>query len=201
MVESGRITRSTEEWLISRSCHRATFSSAAPALARTRRASPVMFSELTGLRLWGMALEPFCPSANGSSASPISVRCRARISTAIFSSEAAMMASVAMNSAWRSRCTIWLETGAGSSPRRWHASSSTSGSMWAKVPTAPEIFPTRTTSRARRMRSRFRPASAYQRAALSPKVMGSAWMPWLRPTHSVDLWARASVRRAARRAL
>ena len=157
------------------------------------------FSDPTGLRLWGMALLPFCPSANGSSASPISVRCSERISTATFSSEAATMARVVMSSAWRSRWTIWLDTGAGSSPRRWHASSSTSGSMWAKVPTAPEIFPTRTVSRARRNRSRLRPASAYQSAALRPNVMGSAWMPWLRPTQRVCRWVRASARTAARK--
>src|SRR3990172_9369010 len=79
MVESGRMTRSTEEWLISRSCHSATFSRAARALVRTSRARPLTFSLPTGLRLCGMELEPFWPSANGSSASRISVRWRDRI--------------------------------------------------------------------------------------------------------------------------
>src|SRR3989442_1484833 len=72
IVESGRMTRSTEEWLISRSCHRATFSRAASALVRTRRARPQMRSASSGLRLCGMALEPFCPSPKGSWASRIS---------------------------------------------------------------------------------------------------------------------------------
>ncbi len=35
MVESGRMTRSAEEWEMSRSCQRATFSKAVWALART----------------------------------------------------------------------------------------------------------------------------------------------------------------------
>ena len=65
---------------MSRSCQSATFSRAARALVRTSRASPHTCSHETGLRLWGMALEPFCPSVNGSSASRISVRCSERIS-------------------------------------------------------------------------------------------------------------------------
>ena len=85
-----------------------------------------------------------------------------------------MMARVAQNSAWRSRWTIWVDTGAASRPRRRQTSSSTSGSIWAKVPTAPEIFPTPTASLARRNRSRFLPASVNQRAGLSPNTMGSA---------------------------
>ena len=108
------------------------------------------------------------------------------------------MARVVENSACRSRWTIWLEIGAASSPRRRQASSSTSGSTWAKVPTAPESLPTRTVSRARRRRSRLRPASAYQRAALRPKTMGSAWMPWVRPTQRVSRCRSASAASAPR---
>ncbi len=59
IVASGPMTRSTEEWLISRSCQRATFSMAARAYPRMSRASPERFSDRTGLRLWGMAEEPF----------------------------------------------------------------------------------------------------------------------------------------------
>jgi hypothetical protein len=74
MVESGRITRSALECEMSRSCHRGTFSTAAVALPRSTRASPQMRSVRTGLRLCGMALDPFCPSRNGSSTSLTSVR-------------------------------------------------------------------------------------------------------------------------------
>src|SRR6266705_1237355 len=52
----GDLARAPEEWLISRSCHRATFSRAASALVRTRRARPQMRSASSGLRLCGMAL-------------------------------------------------------------------------------------------------------------------------------------------------
>ncbi len=135
------MTLSTDEWEMSRSCQRAMSSSAAWALARTTRASPQICSEVTGLRLWGMADDPFCPEANGSSASRTSVRWRWRTSSAIFSIDAAMIARVERNSACLSRWITWVEMGAGLSPSFSHTLSSTSGSRWAKVPTAPEIFP------------------------------------------------------------
>ena len=46
---------------MSRSCHSATFSIAAIALARTRRARPTICSQPIGLRLCGIADEPFWP--------------------------------------------------------------------------------------------------------------------------------------------
>ncbi len=51
------------------------------------RASPVTFSDSTGLRLCGIAEEPFWPSEKNSSASSTSVRCRWRISVASRSTE------------------------------------------------------------------------------------------------------------------
>ena len=53
------------------------------------RASPTRFSDSTGLRLCGMAEEPFCPAEKYSSASRTSVRCRWRISVASRSIEEA----------------------------------------------------------------------------------------------------------------
>ena len=49
------------------------------------------------------------------------------------------------------------------------------------MPTAPEILPTLTMSRARSTRSRSRCSSAYQSASLTPSVIGSACTPWVRP--------------------
>ena len=71
-----------------------TIWNAASMFERTSRARPQICSQLTGLRLCGMAELPRCPAANGSSASRTSVRCRWRISSAIFSSVAAIRASV-----------------------------------------------------------------------------------------------------------
>src|ERR1051326_6890835 len=65
IVASGAITRSTDEWLMSRSCQSATSSIAAMAYARMRRERPATFSERIGLRLCGIAEEPFCPTVKG----------------------------------------------------------------------------------------------------------------------------------------
>ncbi len=54
------------------------------------RERPVRFSDSTGLRLCGIAEEPFCPSEKNSSASSTSVRCMWRISTAMRSTEEAI---------------------------------------------------------------------------------------------------------------
>ena len=54
---------------MSRSCQSATFSSAGVTMPRTSRARPVRFSVSTGLRLCGIAEEPFWPGEKNSSAS------------------------------------------------------------------------------------------------------------------------------------
>ena len=105
IVLSGMMTRSTDEWLMSRSCQRAMFSMEATQFARTNRAKPQRFSETIGLRLCGMAEEPFWPGVNGSSASSTSVRCRCRTSVANFSMLLASNAKAVRYAACRSRCT------------------------------------------------------------------------------------------------
>ena len=59
------------------------------------------------------------------------------------------------------------------------------------MPTAPEIFPTLTTSRARSSRVRARRSSACHKASFNPKVIGSACTPWVRPTMGVSRCSRA----------
>ena len=114
---------------MSRSCQSATFSSpVTSARPRTTRASPQIRSETIGLRLCGIADEPFWPLPNGSSTSRTSVRARWRISSANRSSDAASSASAFSTSAWRSRWRICVELGAGSRPSRSQAIRSTSGS-------------------------------------------------------------------------
>ena len=115
-MASGAMPRSTEEWLMSRSCQSATSSSAGTTAARTSRARPVRFSVRIGLRLWGMAELPFWPTSNGSSASSTSERCRWRISVASRSMEEATTARAAKKAAWRSRGMTWLETGSTARP-------------------------------------------------------------------------------------
>ena len=92
---SGAMARSTDEWLMSRSCQSVTSSSAGITAERTRRARPVRFSVRIGLRLCGIDDEPFWPASKDSSASRTSVRCRWRISVASRSIDAATTASAA----------------------------------------------------------------------------------------------------------
>ena len=77
-----------------------------------------MRSVVIGLRLCGIALEPFCPARNGSSTSRTSVRWRWRISVAKRSRPAPASAIACSSSAWRSRGTTWVETGSARSPSR-----------------------------------------------------------------------------------
>ena len=137
---------------MSRSCQSATFSSPTSAFARTTRARPQIRSAVIGFRLCGIADDPFWPRANGSSTSRTSVRARCRISVANRSSDEASSASADSSSAWRSRWRICVELGAGSSPSRSHAIRSTSGSIAAYWPTAPDSFPTRIPATARSIR-------------------------------------------------
>ena len=69
------------------------------------RARPQSRSAVMGLRLWGIAEEPFWPARNPSSASRTSVRCKWRSSSAICSTVAPTAAQAQRYSAWRSRAT------------------------------------------------------------------------------------------------
>ena len=65
------------------------------------------------------------------------------------------------------------------------------------MPTAPEILPTRMTSRARRMRSMLRSVSAYHIASFNPSVIGSACTPCVRPIIGVRRCSMARARMAS----
>ena len=110
---------------MSRSYHSATLSSATWAFAFTQRARPHTRSAVMGLRLWGMADEPFWPFSNGSSASMTSVCCSRRTCMAMDSSVAAAQASAHMTWAWRSRASTWVDSGSGVRPSFSHTYFST----------------------------------------------------------------------------
>ena len=187
------MTRSTEECEISRSCHRATSSKAAWTLARTTRARPQICSEVTGLRLCGMAELPFWPRAKYSSASRTSVRCRCRTSSAIFSQRAVARARATDESGVpvaldhlrgdrrgleiepRRRCALPLPARCGRRCRRRR-----------------RVLPTRRSSAAAPRRVRLRPASSYQMASLRPKVIGLG----MHAVGAADLDGAAELQRA-----
>ena len=176
---------------MSRSCHSATFSTAALALPRSTRARPVMRSDVIGLRLCGIALEPFCAGAKRLldlahlGALEVADLRRER------SSPAPASAIACSSWAWRSRATTCVETGSRCSPSRASTRSSNCGEVAAYVPTAPEIAPTATCAIARSSRSTLRRASIAKPASFSPNVVGSACTPCVRPMQTVSTCSRA----------
>ena len=137
---------------MSRSCQSGTFSRPTTAAARTTRARPQMRSATFGLRLCGIADEPFIPARTAPR--PRAPRCgrgggsRSRTGRATSRRARARTSS----SAWRSRAITCVESGSGSRPSRSQAMRSTSGSSAAYVPTVPESWPTRFASSARASR-------------------------------------------------
>ena len=103
-----------------------------------------MRSQTIGLRLCGIADAPFWPTANGSSASRTSLRCRWRISTAKRSSAAGDHGERGEEGRRDGRGRRPASRpGSTSSPRRSSAIVSTRGSTLPYAPTAPESLPTR----------------------------------------------------------
>jgi hypothetical protein len=64
--------------------------------------------------------------------------------------------------------------------------------MLLNVPTAPLSLHTATDARAARRRTRSRSTCSAHSATLAPNVVGSAWMPWVRPIITVSRCSRAS---------
>jgi len=91
--------RSTLLWLMSRFVPEGDVFEGGDGIAAQHARRPVRRSQVMGLRLCGMALLPFWPLVNGSSASSTSVRWRWRNSTAQRSMLAPTRASVVWNSA------------------------------------------------------------------------------------------------------
>ena len=178
--------RSADECEMSRSCQSGMFSRPTTAAARTTRARPEIRSATFGLRLCGIADEPFMPAANGSSTSRTSVRARWRISVANRSSDVAQMRErreqlgvpVARDHLGRDRVRLEPEPLAGDRARPRGRSRRTS----RPCPRAGR----RGTLRARaRAASRARSSSNAQPASFQPKVIGSAWIPCERPMQTV----------------
>ena len=171
---------------MSRSCQRAMSSRPTWAFARSTRARPQMRSHTIGLRLCGIAEEPFCPAANGSSASRTSVRCR-----------------------WRTSSGEPLERRADAGDRREQRRVAVAGhhlggdvlaveaervqrrGLHARVGVrvrahrARELADAHAVEGAACSRTRWRRSSVTQPSTFRPKVVGSAWTPWVRPTIGV----------------
>ena len=180
---------------MSRSCHRATFSSAASAFVRTRRARPHTCSQETGLRLCGIALEPFWPAVNGSSTSRISVRWSERISSRDLLERGGhdrqggreLGVAIPLDDLGGDRARARGRAAGTLPPRRRDPRGRTCRPRPTSCPPAPPRAP------AGGAPGCGRPPRT-RRAALSPNVVGSAWMPCVRPTHGVSRVRRARLR-------
>ena len=177
---------------MSRSCHSATSSTPACALPRSTRASPVTCSDLIGLRLCGIALEPFWPAPNGSRTSrDLGAGQMAELGREPLEPGAGerdrleqLGVSIARDDLRRDR--LALRGRVAPAPAR-----SKSGEVALYVPTAPDSAPTVAWAKPRSSRCALRSASNANPASLIPNVVGSAWMPWVRPTQSVWTCSRA----------
>ena len=183
---------------MSRSCHSATSSSAAWALPRSTRASPQICSLLIGLRLWGIAEEPFCPARNGScdlahlGALQMADLGREALEPGAGERDRAEQLGVAV-----ARDHLGGDVLAREAQAREHARARTRGSSPRRCPprpTAPRPRPARTRARGAR---RCGAASNAKPASLTPKVVGSACTPCVRPTQSVPACSRARAASAA----
>ena len=172
---------------MSRSCQRATFSSPTSAAARTTRASPQIRSATTGLRLCGIAEEPFWPLPNGSCTSATSVRARWRISTREALQRGRgdrergeqLRVAVALDDLRRGRLGLEAEPLAGDAldlrvDRR------------VVADRAGELADPHAFERRARRGPVPRSSSNAQTASLRPNVVGSAWTPCVRPIVSVS---------------
>ena len=186
------------------SCHSAIFSNAACAFARTTRARPQICSQVTGLRLWGIAELPFCPRRSTPPLPGLPCAAGAALPVRFFPAPVTS-ASVAT----KLRVPVALDH------LRRHRRRRESQTL------ADPLFRLRPDVRERAHRAGnladaqvFRrgladapgcgPASSYQIASLSPNVIGSACTPCVRPICTV-CWNssarrfRTSRSRAARR--
>ena len=172
---------------MSRSCQSATFSRPTTALPRTTRASPQMRSATIGFRLCGIADEPFCPLANGSSTSRTSVRCE----MADLGREALERRRDERQRREQLRVAVALED-LRRARRRLEPEPLARDALDLGIDG--RVLPDRARQLAdpqpldapeRPARGRARAANA-QPASLSPNVVGSAWTPCVRPMHSVS---------------
>ena len=189
--------RSTDECEMSRSCHSATSSRPACRLPRSTRASPQSCSAFTGLRLCGIALEPFCaPARNGSSTS----RDLGALQVADLEGErldASRRPTRTRRAARRG--------GRGRSPGSpapasrpsalAHVAPRPRGRRWSRCRPRPRACRPRSPRGPGAAARRSRRTCSAQSASLAPNVVGSAWMPWVRPTIGVSRysWARAAI--------
>ena len=162
--------RSTDECEMSRSCQSATSSSAAWALPRSSRARPATCSDLIGLRLCGIELEPFWPRAERLAhladlgAREVADLGREPLETGAGERDRLQQLGVAV-----ARRPPGSRPARARSPSRASTRSSNSGEVAEYVPTAPDNAPTAAWANARSSRSALRSRLEREAGQLDPE--------------------------------
>ena len=172
---------------MSRSCHRATFSSrrlrvAAQDPGQARRPA----RRGSGCACGASPRSPSGWQPNGSSTSRTSVRWRLRISVAKRSSPAPASAIAAQHLGVAVAGDHLGRDLLGSQPERLHDPALDRRRHRGVGADRAGELADRSPSNARSSRRRLRSASKAKPASRRPKVVGSAWTPWVRPTQSVS---------------
>ena len=184
---------------MSRSCHSATFSSAAWALPRSTRASPEICSLLIGLRLCGIDEEPFWPGPERLlrlahlGALQVADLGREALEAGAGERDRAQQLGVAV-----ARDDLRRDVLAREAEAREHARLELGAGRGVRADRARDRADRRPASKRALAGARaLRCASKAKPASLTPKVVGSACTPWVRPTHSVSTCSRARAASAA----
>jgi len=191
------MTRSTDEWLMSRSCQSATFSNAARH-GRTSRGEPTHVLAADRVALVRHGLEPFWPSATLLDLQDLGALERPNLHRDLLERGADDGEDRGTAPRGGRRCTTWVEIGSGLETEQAADLFLDVGSTWAKVRSLPRSSPPPPLLCPRLSRSMFAPASAYHRAGLRPKTIGFGMDTVASPDAEGALWARAR-RRSARR--
>ena len=185
---------------MSRSCQSATSSSAGTTAARTMRARPQRFSLRIGLRLWGIALEPFWPDGERllglADLAPLPVAHVRREPLDRRRDERERREErrvpIARDDLRRDRLGREAER------RRARAASIVRREVRVRADRAGDLADRDLARAPPRGASAPRAISAWCPASARPKVTGSAKMPWLRPIIGVFACSRARFASAAR---
>ena len=183
MDESGRMTRSTTSGRCPARATGRCSPGRARRLARTTRARPHSCSQRTGLRLWGMAEDALL----GALAERLGrLADLGALQVADLEGEGLDRGRRPRRRRRRTRrggrgpAPGWPAPAGGRAAGR--RSAPPPGRRWSRCPPRPTACPTLTAWRARTSRVRSRRIWRAHRATLAPMVVGSAWMPWVRPT-------------------
>ena len=192
-TSSGTVTSSACQPPSARSCSPTELESRVVSSPGARAAAVRAWRQATGLRLWGIALEPPTPftgadsSISPTSACESSATSRAILPTVVVTSASSVRSRVS-SSRWSCHARASCRCRRIARPLRTIARLAPIAS---RVPTAPPSWMQSARSRASARRRRQRWSAAAHRAIFSPAVIGVAGCIKVRPSITAPAWRRA----------